>query len=61
MKKKFSAGRVIADKRKDFFTLGVASLWNCLPQDVVMASGLDAFERELDKFLEEMSTTGYGP
>ena len=42
-------------ERKDFFTQCVISLWNSLPQDVVMASDLDAFERGLDRFLEEKS------
>ena len=32
------------DRRKHFLTQHVVSLWNSLPQDVVMASGLDAFK-----------------
>ena len=39
-----SVGRVRRDKRKYFFTQCV-SLQNSLPQDVVMASDLDAFKR----------------
>ena len=35
--------RVKTDKIKYFFTQHVVSLWNSLPQDVVMASGLEAF------------------
>ena len=58
---KWSVGRVRIDKRKYFFTQRVVSLWNSLPQDVVMASGLDAFKRELDRYLEEKSITGYKP
>ena len=58
---KLRAGRVKTDKRKYFFTQRIVSLWNSLPQDVVMASGLDAFKRELDRFLEEKSITGYKP
>ena len=42
---KLSAGRVNTDKRKYVFTQRVFSLWNSLPQDVVMASGLDAFKK----------------
>ena len=58
---KLSVGRVRTDKRKYFFTQRVVSLWNSLPQDVVMASGLDAFKRGLDRFLEEESIAGYKP
>ena len=46
---KLRAGRVRTDKRKYFFTQRIVSLWNSLPQDVVMASGLDAFKRGLAK------------
>ena len=58
---RLSVGRVRTDKRKYFFTQHVVSLWNSLPQDVVMASGLDDFKRGLDKFLKEKSITGYKP
>ena len=58
---KLSVGRVRTDKRKYFFTHRVISLWNSLPQEVVMASGLDAFKKGLDKFLEEKTITGYKP
>ena len=54
---KLIVGRVRTDKRKYFFPQHI-SLWNSLPQDVVMASGLDAFKRGLDRFLEEKSITG---
>ena len=47
------------DKRKYFFTQRAVSLWNSLPQDVVIASDLDAFKRGLGRFLEEKSITGY--
>ena len=51
--RKWSVGRVITDIGKYFFTQRVVSLWNSLSQDVVMASGLDAFKRGLDRFLKE--------
>lgn len=37
------------------------NLWNSFLQDVVIASGLDAFKRGLDNFMEEISTTGFKP
>ena len=49
------------DKRKYFFTQHVVSLWNSLSQDVVIASGLDAFKRGLDRFVEEKSIAGPKP
>ena len=58
---KLSVGRVKTDKRKYFFTQRVIGVWNSLPQEVVMASGLDAFKRGLDRFLEEESIMGYRP
>ena len=58
---KLSVGRVRTDKRNNFIIQCVVSLWNFLPQDVVMTSGLDAFKRGLDKFLEEKSVAGYKP
>ena len=57
----WSVGRMRTDKRKHFFTKRVVSLWNALPQEVVMASGLGAFKRGLDRFLEEKSIAGYKP
>lgn len=36
-------------------------LWNSLQKDVVVASGLVAFKRGLDKILEEKSIIGYMP
>ena len=54
-----NVGRVRTDQRKDFFTQQVVSLWNSLPQDVVISSDLDAFKRGLDRFLEEKSITSY--
>ena len=56
---KLSVGRVRTDKRKYFFTECVVRLWNVLPQDMVMASGLDAFKMGLDRYLEEKSIAGY--
>ena len=56
---KLSVGRVRTDKIKYFFTQCSVSLWNFLLQDVGMASGLDAFKRALDRFLEEKSIAGY--
>ena len=50
--------RVRTDKRKCFFTQHVVSLWNSLPRDVMMASGIDVFKRGLDRFLEEKSIAG---
>ena len=58
---KLSVGRLRTHKRKYLFTQRVVSLWNSFPQDMVMASGLDAFKRGLDRFLEERSITGYKP
>ena len=58
---KLNVGRVRTDQRKYFFTQHIFSLWNSLPQDVVMASGLDAFKSGLDSFLEEKSIAGYKP
>ena len=56
-----SVGRVRTDKRKSFLTQCGVSLWNSLSQDVVTASGRDAFKKGLDRFLEEKSVTGYKP
>ena len=56
-----SVGRVTTDERKYLLTQYVVSLWNTLPQDVVMASGLDAFKRGSDKFMEEKFVAGYKP
>ena len=56
-----NVGTTRTDKRKYFFIQRVVSLWSSLPQDVVMASGLDAFKRGLDRFLEKTSITGYKP
>ena len=58
---KLSVGRVRTDKRKHLFTQHGVSLWNPLPQDVMMSSGLDALKRGLDRFLEEKSISGYKP
>ena len=58
---KLSVGRVRTDKRTYFFSQHVVSLWNCLPQNMGMASGLDAFKRGLYRLLEEKSIAGYKP
>ena len=58
---KLSVGRVRTEKRKYLFTQCAVSLCNSLSQDVVMASGLDAFKSGLDRFLEEKSIAGYKP
>ena len=56
-----SVGRVRTDERNYFFIQHVVSLWNSLPQDVMMASGLDAFKRGLDRFQEEKCIAGCKP
>ena len=48
---KLIGGRSRTNKRKYFSTQHIVELWNSLPQDVVMATHLDGFKRELDKFL----------
>ena len=58
---KLSVGRVRSDKRKSFFTQRVVSLWNSLPQDVMMASSLDVFKRGMDRFLKEKLIADYKP
>ena len=45
-------------KQKYFIIQHLVKLWNSLPQDVVMATNLDGFERGLDKFLEK-AINGY--
>ena len=57
---KLSVWRVRTDKRKHFLTQCV-SLWDSLPEDVVMASGLNAFKGGLNRFLEENSIAVYKP
>ena len=44
-----------------YLVVSAVCLWNLLPQDVVRASGLEAFKGGLDKFLEEKSITGDKP
>ena len=56
-----SVGKVRTDKRKYFLTQNVVSLWNILSWDVVMASGPDAFQMGLCRFLEEKSIAGDKP
>ena len=58
---KLMGGRSRKNKRKDFFKQHILTLWNSLPQDVVMAINLDGFKRGLDKFLEERAIKGYWP
>ena len=57
----WSVGRVRTDQRKPFLTKRLVSLMNSLPQDEVRASGLHAFKRGSDRFLEEKSIAGYKP
>ena len=40
------------ETRTYFFTQQVIKMWNLLPKDVVMATGIDSFKRELDRFME---------
>ena len=56
---KLIVGRFRTDQRKDFFTQRRVKLRNSLPQDVVMATNLDGFQRGLDNFLEEKAIKGY--
>ena len=58
---RLSVGRMRTGKRKYFFTRYGVTLWNSLPEDMVMSSGLDAFKRGLDRFIEEKSVPGYKP
>ena len=45
--------------KENIFTQHAGSLWNPLPQDVVIAYVLNAFKRGLDRFLEEKSIARY--
>ena len=38
------------DLRKHYFTNRVVSIWNSLPNDVVMADNINLFKNHLDKF-----------
>ncbi|XP_055492473.1 uncharacterized protein LOC129697841 [Leucoraja erinacea] len=48
------------EMRKTFFTQTVVNLWNSLPQNVVEASSLAIFKRELDVALVAKGIRGYG-
>lgn len=50
---KLTGRRVRADKRDCFFTQGTISMWNSLPQDVVMVTHYDGLKRVLYKFKED--------
>lgn len=39
-------------KRKVVFTQSIIKLWNSLPQDAVMATGIEGFKRGMDNFME---------
>lgn len=46
------------DKGRCSFTQHIVNVWNSFPQDVVMATSLDSFEKGLDTFMEERSNSG---
>lgn len=50
---KLIGGKFRLNKRRHFFTLNTFSVWNVLPQHVVLASSLDGCKRGLDTFHEE--------
>lgn len=43
-----------ANSQESVFSIAaLINLWNCLPQDVVMAPDLDAFKRVLNRFMKK--------
>lgn len=48
-------------KREYFLTVCIITLWNSLPQDVVMVPGLEALKKGVDSVMEEVSIAGCKP
>ena len=44
--------------RRGFFTVRAARIWNSLPQVVVLAGGINGFEKLLDKHLKDHNIQG---
>ena len=55
--KKFFKKRCNLDLRKHFFTQRILPFWNSLPNIVVMAPSVKAFERRLDKHWSDQDIT----
>lgn len=49
------------DTRRYFFTQQVLKMWSLLLEDVEMATDINNFLKELDKFMEDNSINGYQP
>ena len=56
---KLTGSRFRTSKRQYFFTQRAIKMWNSLPEDVLMATGIDSFRRGLDSFMEDKSISGY--
>lgn len=52
-------GWKLSKDKKTHFIQSAVSLWNLLPQDMVMKSNLDGFKRRLDQFLEDRAINTY--
>lgn len=50
--KPISIRRFRTDKRRQFFTQCTVNVWNKLPKDVVVVSGIDGFKEKLGNFTE---------